>query len=438
MRPDSEIVVPDRLQSGPMERGRLLEIAICSLGGLIFGYDLGAISTASLALRQVFHLTPILLGTTLSASLWGTVAGAMVSGRVADAVGRRALISGSALLYALAALSYTAWGMTQWHVMIGARFLCGMAIGGFSVGCPLYLAEIAPIAKRGRIVALFQLQVGIGVVLAFTLGRLLDGRVGAEAYWRWCLGAAAVPAVALFALFARRWSFEAGIAARPQEEGSFQSFRDGPGGERLFQRKYRRPLALAASIAIFNQLTGVNILVLYVLEVLSSAGVRPLLSHTYTIFLSVVSLVATLVGMHYVDRLGRKPLLILGSIGMSGCLLGLAATIPAHWLPLWYLGLLVTYNCFFAFSQGTVVWVYLSELFPAGVRGAGQSFGVSVHWIANALLILVFPMLDAASPSLVFYGLAAAMMAQIVVVALWYPETRHKMLGSIAVPLRPN
>lgn len=408
-----------------------------SLGGFVFGYDLGALSSATQSLRGQFSLSPAAFGFTISTSLWGTVCGALLAGWVADRIRRRNLIAGCAVLYALAAIGIALPVPPNWFLVLIMRFFCGMAIGGFTVGCPLYLAELAPIAQRGRVVSMFQVQVGAGVVIGFCAGSLFTHLGAAGAVWKWCLGVGAVPAVVL--LFLLRFT--------PQRDptlpisNSQEKARTVPKSsvpvrssrrERLFRRKNTRPILLATSIAIFNQLSGVNILLLYMLDILSSAGIGLFLGHTYTVLISCLSLVTTVVGMAFVDKLGRKPLLIVGAAGMAFCLLSLAIAIPHHFAPFLYLSILVAYNAFFAFSQGTVVWVYLSELFPPGIRGAGQGYGSSVLWIANAILVLVFPIMQHASSVQTFYFFATMMVLQILVVWLWYPETRATPLGSLA------
>jgi hypothetical protein len=155
------------------------------------------------------------------------------------------------------------------------------------------------------------------------------------------------------------------------------------------------------------------------------------LGHTYTVLISGLSLTTTILGMAFVDRLGRKPLLYVGSVGMAICLVTLGLAIPHRGDPVIYLSILVAYNAFFAFSQGTVVWVYLSELFPRGLRGSGQGFGSTVHWIANAILISVFPSVQHASSVRVFYLFALMMVLQIAVIWVWYPETKGTALGSL-------
>lgn len=393
---------------------------ICSLGGLVFGYDLGALSSASQSLREFFHLASGAFGLTISASLWGTVCGSLIAGAIVDRIGRRALLALCAGIYFAAALGLAIPLTSSWISVLALRFLAGTTIGGFTVGCPLFLAEISPKELRGRLVTLFQVQVGVGVVAAFALGAYFIRVVPAASYWRWCLGFGAVPAGLMLVLLPavpRGTHLFAVQAAEPVQR------------ERLFQRKYARPLLWATSIAVFNQLSGVNILLLYLLDVLSSAGLGHLLGHTYTVWISSLSLGFTFVGLSFVDKLGRKPLLILGSVGMFVCLTALAAAIPRQMQPVSYLVILAAYNLCFAFSQGTVVWVYLSELFPPAVRGAGQGYGATVHWVANATLIWLFPIMEHASPSASFYGLAVLMLAQIAVVWLWYPETKGTALG---------
>jgi sugar porter (SP) family MFS transporter len=415
---------------------KLIAGLVCSIGGLVFGYDLGALSAVSQTLRSEFSLTPSAFGITLSASLWGTVVGSIFAGYLAIRLGRRGLVAICALGYAVASTALALFGAADWRLVLALRVLCGIAIGGFTVGCPLYLAEIAPNEWRGRFVAWFQVQVGVGVVLAFGVGYLLAGLVPAALYWRICFGLGVIPPLILLLFLGRM----------PEEANLFdlQDHQHGPttaeslGGHkssawrspdrkedgRLFRRKHLRPLLLATSIALFNQLSGVNILLLYLLDVLSGAGAGFIQGHRYTLMIAGLGLVITICGTALVDKIGRKPLLISGAAGMAICLWILSATF-AHQIGLLECSIvLIIYNACFAFSQGTTIWVYLSELFPYGLREKGQSYGASVHWIANAILISLFPTLQHYSPktSLRFFGLM--MLLQIVVASIWYPETK--------------
>jgi MFS transporter, SP family, arabinose:H+ symporter len=316
-----------------------------------------------------------------------------------------------------------------------------MSIGGLTVACPLYLSEIAPIALRGRLVSLFQVQVGAGVLIAFSIGLAIAHLASPGTQWKWCMGIGAIPAVILFLLLQTISKGDSRLGPgdslhMPSATMTSSTPTIASGHEKLFCRKNTRPILLATSIAIFNQLSGVNVLLLYLLEILSSAGLGVFLGHTYTVLISSISLATTLIGMAFVDRLGRKPLLLWGSAGMAVCLLCLGLAIPRHLGPLFYLSILVGYNVFFAFSQGTVVWVYLSELFSPGTRGAGQGYGSSVNWIANAILVSIFPIMQHASSVRAFYFFCLMMVLQIGVVLLWYPETRGTALGSVAAPER--
>ncbi|MGC2400458.1 MAG: MFS transporter, partial [Acidobacteriaceae bacterium] len=293
-----------------------------SFGGFIFGYDLGALSASTQSLRDQWHLSPALFGVMVSSSLWGTVCGALFAGQVAARLSRRNLIAGCSMLYALAAIGITLPIESSWMLVPAMRFLCGMAIAGFTVACPLYLAEISPIALRGRLVSLFQVQVGVGVLVAFSVGLVVAHLSTAGNQWKWCLGLGAIPAV-LLVLLLQLGSWEdlnpSDLPNPPRATAPKPVIASGR--EKLFTRKNLRPILLATSIAIFNQLSGVNVLLLYVLDVLSSAGLGKLLGHTYTVLISSISLAMTVVGMASVDKVGRKPLLLWGSAGMAVCLL---------------------------------------------------------------------------------------------------------------------
>jgi MFS transporter, SP family, arabinose:H+ symporter len=366
------------------------------------------------------------------------VCGSMLAGRFADRSDRLNLIALCSVLYAFASIGVMLPASFNWLFIVAMRVLCGIAVGGFTVGCPLYLSEIAPTEMRGRVVGVFQVQVGAGVIAAFSVGAVIARLATSSAAWKWVLGAGAVPAVAM--LFLVRFmpqielqAFRRRTGRNPSPMQSSSCSHSPPVHQELFCRSNTRLILVATSIAVFNQLSGVNILLLYMLEILASAGMSFSLGHMYTVLISCLSLVTTLAGMAFVDRLGRKPLLYLGSVGMAVCLVMLGLAIPRHLAPVVYLSILVTYNAFFAFSQGTVVWVYLSELFPPGLRGVGQGYGSSVHWIANAMLISVFPSVQHASSVRIFYIFALMMALQIIVIRLWYPETMGTALGSFAV-----
>jgi MFS transporter, SP family, arabinose:H+ symporter len=283
-----------------LTRHRIAEAFAVSLGGFVFGYDLGAISSATQSLRSDFHLSPAVFGITISFSLWGTVFGSLLAGRFADRTGRRSLIAGCAILYAVAATGTMLPVPSRWAFLLVMRFLCGVAVGGFTVSCPLYLAELAPSEHRGRFVGLFQLQVGAGVVVAFGAGCLF-ARFGLQGeVWRWCLGAGVVPALILllgmWMVFGRETLRAEGLGATGNSDISVSRLMPKPsdGRQRLFRRRNLHLILLATSIAIFNQLSGVNIVLFYMLDILSSAGIDLDTGHTYTVLISCLSLGTTL------------------------------------------------------------------------------------------------------------------------------------------------
>jgi SP family arabinose:H+ symporter-like MFS transporter len=435
-----------------VKHSRTLAGIVCSFGGFIFGYDLGALSAVVPTLRETFYLSPLLLGTSVAASLFGTIGGSISAGRVADRVGTPRLIGSCAALYFIATLIASS-SPPVWLLFICMRILNGVAIGGISVACPLYLSEIAPPRSRGLFVGAFQLQIGIGILIAFIVGVLVARFTMGGSYWRICLGGGALPAIFLLASSRAMVSVPHWLAEHRRVEDADQaadqlgmSEQEWPRNQktnylrpavgpatRLFSRRYLRPILLATLVALFNQLSGVNVLLLYLLDVLSSAGFNTLLSHRYTVLISMFSLGITILSMRSVDKFGRRPVLLVGSLGLAACLAALGTCIPLHLRFFWYLIILVAYNGFFSFSQGTLVWIYLTELFPLGVRGAGQGYGTTVHWIANAILVLVFPAFQRAKPSLSFYFLSAMMIVQILAIFLWYPETKGKELGEVAV-----
>jgi SP family arabinose:H+ symporter-like MFS transporter len=432
--------------------GRTVAAAICSLGGLIFGYDLGALSGATQGFARAYDLSPAFFGFTVSVSLWGAVVASPIAGRLADRLGRRGLLAACAFVYGCAAGCLALPIAWTWGMVLLFRFLAGAAIGGFVVVCPLYLAEISPRLLRGRFVGWFQMQIGIGVVVAFGASAMVARRVAEAAEWKWCFGLGAVPAACLLLLLywvpeephwlaARgRWR-DADTSANRLGLSSEEWVREAASAavvlpparlqERLFQRKYLRPLLLATSAALFNQLCGVTILRVYLIDLLSGTGMGRQMSHNYGVLISFLNLFALLLGMMLVDKLGRKFLLIAGSAGMSVCLIALTVARQQHTGATWYPALLIAYNTFFASSQGAVTWVYLSEIFPFSVRGKGQGFGALVHWIANASLIWFFPVLQRFVPQNWFLIFAALMILQIAVVVLWYPETKGTRLGAI-------
>jgi sugar porter (SP) family MFS transporter len=425
--------------------GYLLKSTIvAALGGLLFGFDTIVISGTTHALREVYQLSEGWLGFTVASALWGTVIGSMTGGIPGDRYGRRDSLRIMAVLYLLTALgSAFAW---NWYALIFFRFLGGLAIGGSSVLGPMYIAEIAPASWRGRLVGLFQFNVVAGILLAYFSNYVIGlEQFGIDMEWRWKLGISAVPAALFFLmLFAiprsPRWLVkkrrvdEARDVLRLTGEPNYeQELRDivasidaehGLGDEPLFQRKYRFPIFLAVTIGMFNQLAGINAILYYLNDIFAYAGFSKVSGDLQAVAVGFTNLLFTMIAMSVIDKIGRKKLLLTGAVGTTFCLAGVAAifaTNQRHDLLIW---LLVAYIAFFAFSQGAVIWVYISEVFPNRVRAKGQSLGSFTHWIMNALISGVFPALAAKSKSIPFAFFAAMMVLQFFVVLFTYPETK--------------
>ena len=421
----------------------LTSTIVAALGGLLFGFDTAVIAGVTGALTNLYHLTLPMLGFTVSSALWGTVIGSILAGAPSDRFGRRGSLQGLALFYVVSALGCAlAW---DWHAFVLFRFIGGLAIGGSSVIGPMYIAEIAPAAKRGRLVGFFQFNIVAGILLAY-LSNYLVGLAGlGDAEWRWKMGVAAVPATLFFlALFAipqsPRWLVRKGnnaeareILARIGEPDPDAELRDIEASlgleyqthaEPLFTAKYKFPIFLAVTIGMFNQLTGINAILYYLNDIFAQAGFNKVSSDLQAVAIGFTNLLFTVVAMSVIDKIGRKKLLLIGAAGTAACQAGVAVIFAAGRYEHMLLWLLVGFIGFFAFSQGAVIWVYLSEVFPNLVRAKGQSLGSFTHWIMNALISWGFPIVAAASKAAPFAFFSAMMLLQLAVVASVYPETK--------------
>ena len=416
---------------------------VAALGGLLFGFDTAVIAGTTRSLTETYSLSAAMLGVTVSMALWGTVLGSLLAGKPSDRYGRKACLAALGLLYIVSALG-CAWAW-DWYALVAFRLIGGLAIGGSSVVGPMYIAEISPAAKRGRLVGFFQLNIVIGILLAYLSNYLVSqaGLGGAE--WRWKLGVAAIPAAAFFIALSAipqspRWLVGAGrkeeareVLVRmgePNPDAELKQISESlhaerlSGNEPLFQNRYRIPVFLAISIGMFNQLSGINAILYYLNDIFERAGFSRVSSDMQAVLIGFTNLVFTIVAMSVIDRFGRKKLLLTGAAGTGLCLAGVAAIFATGSSPELLVWLLVGFIAFFAFSQGAVIWVYLSEVFPTLVRAKGQSLGSFTHWIMNALISGVFPVMAARSGAVPFFFFAAMMAIQFVVVLKLYPETK--------------
>lgn len=418
-----------------------------ALGGLLFGFDTAVIAGTTSSLVQVFSLSPRELGFTVAMALCGTVVGAIAAGPLESRYGGRDMLRIMALLYLLSAIGCAF--APSWAALLAARFVGGIGIGGSSVLGPVYIAEIAPARMRGRLVGLFQINIVLGVLLAYLSNYLVARANVGAAEWRWDFGVAMFPALLfLLMLFgipnSARWLAAKNRNAEAMDALLLMGLEDAAAEldritasivedslnskESLFQWKYRTPIFLAISIAMFNQLTGINAITYYLNDIFASAGFSQLSSNLQAVAFGTMDLFATLIGMSLIDRLGRKTLLLIGSVGTMIALAGVTVIFATKAHREWLLPLLVIYIFFFAVSQGSVIWVYLSEVFPTRVRGKGQSLGSSTHWIMNAMISAAFPVVAKSSGAIPFAFFAVMMVVQFVVVKSFYPETKNVSL----------
>jgi MFS transporter, SP family, arabinose:H+ symporter len=417
--------------------------AVGALGGLLFGFDTAVISGTTHSLTIAYGLSPRELGITVAMALVGTVIGAMSAGIPGQKYGGRETLRVLAVFYVISALGCAfAW---NWHALLVARFIGGLGIGGSSVLGPVYIAELAPAKIRGRLVGTFQINIVIGILLAY-FSNYCIGRLGLGAVeWRWQLGIAAIPAAIFLVLLfgippSPRWLV---TQKRVDEAGGVLQMMgaENPGGELreivdsvhlerlqtsepLFSRKYRFPIFLAITIGMFNQLSGINAILYYLNDIFAAAGFSKVSGDLQAVAVGGMNLLATLLGMSVIDKLGRKTLLLIGSVGTAVCLFGVSWVFFTHSHQSALLWLLVAYIAFFAISQGAVIWVYIGEVFPNRVRAKGQSVGSSSHWIMNAIIAYTFPQMAKSSGAYPFVFFGAMMVLQFFAVFFFYPETK--------------
>jgi MFS transporter, SP family, arabinose:H+ symporter len=416
---------------------------VAALGGLLFGFDTAVIAGTTAGLTKTFSLSPSSLGVTVAIALIGTIVGSMLAGIPGDRYGRRGSLRGMAVLYLVSAVGCAiSW---DWYSLLLFRFVGGLGIGGSSVLGPMYIAEISPAKWRGRLVGFFQFNVVAGILVAYFSNYLIGQAAFGNAEWRWMLGVSGIPALLfLIMLFmipeSPRWLVkkswipearttlevigEENIDTELQDIIASIDVEHGHGQEPLFQWKYRLPIFLAVSIAMFNQFSGINAILYYLNDIFARAGFSKVSGNLQAVTIGFTNLIFTVIAMSIIDRVGRKTLLLVGSVGTAACLAGVAAVFLSgshEGLLVW---LLVGYIAFFGFSQGAVIWVFISEVFPTRVRASGQSLGTFTHWFVNALISWTFPVIASHSRGAPFIFFSAMMVVQFVVVLTMYPETK--------------
>jgi MFS transporter, SP family, xylose:H+ symportor len=463
---------PIRFRHGVVLRAAI----VAALGGLIFGFDTAVISGATDALKIVFRqdqewlafqiklvcdylnvgesIDPleICLGLTVATAMVGTIIGAFAIGKPSDVYGRKNALFALAICFFTSALGC---GLARsWGQFLASRFLGGLAIGGVSVVTPMYIAEISPPRLRGRLVMVNQLNIVVGILLSYISNYVIEASFASDTAWRWMLGILAVPSAAFFVLIfsvpeSPRSLVKRGRAVKAKEVlellgdedaeselAAIQaSLADKPGHlqERLFGGRHWRPIFLAGMLAAFSQFTGINAMLYYAPEIFKKAGALRGSALLQSILIGLTLLLFTIVAMFIIDRFGRRILLLIGSVGMILCLSMVAiafsagSAINANLVLIALMGSIA----FFAMSQGAVMFVFISEIFPNAVRAKGQAFGTFVHWVSAAMVTGLFPVVAKISVTGVFCFFAAMMAMQFIFVWRIMPETKGGALEDI-------
>ena len=424
-----------------------------ALAGFLFGFDTVVISGADKTLQSIWNSSDMFHGiVVVGMALWGTVIGAIFGSIPTNKIGRKKTLIVIGILYTISALGSALANDPLTFALF--RFLGGLGVGASTVAAPTYISEIAPPEDRGKLVGLYQFNIVFGILIAFVSNLLLSD-IGEDA-WRWMMGVEAIPAI-IYTLFALsipqspRWLIsQLRVAEAKQVLNQIDPSQDierlmfdintvqdqNISGKSIFIKKYRLPFLLAFFIAFFNQLSGINAFLYFAPRILTEAGLGEESALINSIGIGVTNMIFTLMGIYLIDRLGRKQLMYIGSVGYIISLSLVSMAFFFKWggiaMPL-FLFLFIASH---AISQGTVIWVFISEIFPNHLRGFGQAFGSSVHWILAAIIPSLIPVLfSTVGPGVVFAFFAFMMVLQLLFVFYIMPETKGRSLEELGISL---
>jgi MFS transporter, SP family, arabinose:H+ symporter len=428
----------------------VLLAAAAALGGLLFGFDIAIITGAGPFLTEHFGLDDLGLGWAFSSLLFGCVLGSLAAGRFADRYGRKTIMSWVAVLFALTSIATAA--APTFHLFIAARFAGGLAVGAASLLSPLYVAEVSPPSIRGRMGALYQMSIVTGILISYGINYLL--RNGGPNNWRWMFFTGVFPSILFFILMVLapetpRFLMMTGkkneaiqLLERIQGKGSAElevaemeaALQPGGGGTKALLRPgVKRALIVSFFLAILIHVSGINTIVDYAPAIFRSAGWKMDDALLSTFVVGVTEFLFTIASFWMIDRFGRKPLYVVGSIGMSASLVSLMVAVATNRFhgPV-VLVLILTYLAFFCSCIGPVFWTLLPEIFPTDVRGLAMSVPVLTQWVANAFVVLLFPFAFHQIGKAITFGFLAAMcFAQAIFTWFFVPETKNKPLEEI-------
>lgn len=447
-----------------MNKSKLFQWSIvAALAGFIFGFDTVVISGANLPIKELWHTSPLFHGFfIMSMALWGTLFGSIFGGIPTEKYGRKKVLFWIGILFAFSAFG-SALAQDPYTFSF-FRFIGGIGIGVSSVVAPTYISEISTPATRGKLGAMYQFNIVFGILIAFLSNYFLQG-VGGANDWRWMLGVLAIPAIIYTVMVmgvpeSPRWLVTKkndlakaketllliGVEDADAEIASIikSNLHESSGGKSsaFFSSKHKVIISLAFLIAFFNQLSGINFILYYAPEILSKIGLGAKESLLNSIAIGGTNLIFTFAGLYLIDKLGRKKLLLIGSVGYILSLTMVAVCFALHTSPVLLMSFLLLFIASHAVGQGAVIWVFISEIFPNKIRATGQSFGASVHWVFAAIITLVTPFfLDEKNgvfkdnPWPIFAFFAGMMVLQLIWVLTKMPETKGVSLEELEARL---
>lgn len=417
---------------------------VATLGGFLFGFDTAVISGAEQSIQKIWILNEVQHGLTVSIALFGTVLGALFGGVPSDRLGRKYTLFWIGVLYFVSAIGSATVG--NWYLFLFFRFIGGLGVGASSVAAPMYISEISPTGKRGRLVALFQFNVVFGILIAY-LSNYLIQQGGGEQAWRWMLGVEGIPALAFIILVpfipeSPRWLivkkdmvdkareiFVKIGAVNVEEEirrivDTHRMHDRLARKDRFFQKRFTYPILLAVLFAMFNQLSGINAIIYYAPRIFQNAGFDAGSALLSTAGVGLIIFIFTIVAINLIDHYGRRFLMLIGSVGL---IITLGMTSAAFYFSIGGQLLAISlfiYMAFFGLSQGTVIWVFIAEIFPNEVRAYGQALGSFTHWLMAALVTFAVPTAEKIGFGPTFLFFSVMMVLQLVFVLKMMPETK--------------
>jgi sugar porter (SP) family MFS transporter len=443
-----------------MNQNKLFRYSIvAALAGFIFGFDTVVISGANQPIKELWHTSPLFHGFfIMSMALWGTVLGSIFGGIPTEIYGRKKVLLWIGILFAISAFG-SAFAQDPYTFSF-FRFMGGVGIGVSSVVAPTYISEISTAKTRGRLVAMYQFNIVFGILIAFLSNYFLEG-FGGTNDWRWMLGVLAIPSIIYTVMVlavpeSPRW-----LISKKNDLGGAKKVFEEIGAENIdaeiasiieskkhetaagnastfFSTKHSKIIWLAFLIAFFNQLSGINFILYYAPEILTRMGLDEKESLLKSISIGGTNLIFTFVGLYLIDRLGRKTLMLIGSLGYIISLSMVAYAFKTGASPTFLMTFLLLFIASHAVGQGAVIWVFLSEIFPNKIRAMGQSFGASVHWVFAAIITFITPVfLDDKDgilkddPWIIFAFLAGMMVLQLIWVVTKMPETKGVSLEEL-------